>query len=128
MAQTLVSLDQAEPGLFQAAWSALTAGIQTEASAANPHAASLISAFLDAFDETFEEGSSSAIASRSLIRDVVQTSIQRCRDALAAAPTESSSVADGVAPLANNFNAFGVRLFADPEFSEVSSCVARSNV
>ena len=123
MAQTLVSLDHTEHGLFQAAWDALADGIKTEASAADANAASLVSAFLDAFDETFPEGSGPAAATRSLIRDIVRSSVELCQETMAAASAETPLAENGVAPLANNFNAFGTRLFSDAEFSEVSPSI-----
>ena len=106
-------------GLFWAAWEALAAGITNEACVASVGSPSLVSAFLDGFDDVFQEGTDQQTATRLLVRDIMQSSLTQCEDVLNKESADDSALKEGVVPLANNFRTFQKRLFADSEFTEV---------
>jgi hypothetical protein len=106
--------------LFRAAWDALATAIKKELQTLNTAALSLISTMLKVFDDLFEDGTSPKLATSAIIEEIAHFSLDQCENALKIDQGEESILENGATSLVTSFNAFGPKLFLDPEFSLVS--------
>ncbi|EGO03442.1 hypothetical protein SERLA73DRAFT_101568 [Serpula lacrymans var. lacrymans S7.3] len=110
MAQTLVTLNNMDSGLFNEAWEAIVGGVNDKYSVS----VSLISSILKVFADQFVEETAPAIATLKLIGKVVEMSVSQCEKAL---DSEDAELSTHISSLIILIDTFGISLFQRHEFS-----------
>ncbi|KAG6845000.1 hypothetical protein H0H87_001772 [Tephrocybe sp. NHM501043] len=115
VAQTLLSLKEAETGLFSAVWSALAAHLET----ATELSPVLLSVFLKVFHDKFKHTPEPKEAVSTLMSTTLNAAIQQCSKAFGATATGGSSTFGGVQFLVEMLDQFREGLFDDSQVAQL---------
>jgi hypothetical protein len=107
------------PALSDAAWDALATAIKTQLQTPNTTASLLVSDMLKIIDNFFEDGVNLKLATNALIVEIGHLALVQCEKVLETDQGEELALENSVTSLVTLLDAFGPKLFHDPEFTKV---------
>ncbi|KAI8986673.1 hypothetical protein BD414DRAFT_460911 [Trametes punicea] len=114
LARTLSALHKIRPDFFEYAWSVLAEAVEKSLLSEADVIPTIIPEFLTQLSERLDQGTVVREAADNLIAQVVKSALDQCAALLGAEEVKQ----ERVAPLINILDAFGNRLFAEPEVAE----------